>query len=177
MVQLLDDILIINRAEAGKLEFNPNSLDLKKFCRQFIEEIQLSAGSQYSLNFNCNSKDVHAFLDEKLLRSILANLLSNAIKYSPQGGQVKTSLTLDKENITLQISDQGIGIFPEDQKQLFEPFHRGKNVQNISGTGLGLVVTKKCVDLHGGTISLQSEVGKGTKITVILKRYNPIDKT
>ena len=177
MVQLLDDILIINRAEAGKLEFNPNSLDLKKFCRQFIEEIQLSAGSQYSLKFSCNSKDVHAFLDEKLLRSILANLLSNAIKYSPQGGQVKMSLTLDKENITLQISDQGIGIFPEDQKQLFEPFHRGKNVQNISGTGLGLVVTKKCVDLHGGTISLQSEVGKGTKITVILKRYNPIDKT
>lgn len=172
MVQLLDDILIINRAEAGKLEFNPNPLDLKKFCRQFIEEIQLSAGSQYSLIFSCDSKNIHAFLDEKLLRSILSNLLSNAIKYSPQGGKVEVLLSLDEENIILTISDQGIGILPEDQKQLFEPFHRGKNVQNISGTGLGLVVTKKCVNLHGGSISLQSNVGKGTQITVILQRYN-----
>ncbi|MEB3308994.1 MAG: PAS domain S-box protein [Snowella sp.] len=176
MVQLLDDILIINRAEAGKLEFNPHSLDLKQFCRQFIEEMQLSAGSQYSLNFSCHHQNIYAFLDEKLLRSIVSNLLSNAIKYSPQGGQVDIRLRVEKEKIILEISDHGIGISADDQKQLFEPFHRGRNVQNIPGTGLGLVVTKKCVDLQGGTITLHSEVGKGTQITVILKRYHPIDK-
>lgn len=71
-------------------------------------------------------------------------------------------------NATLRIRDYGIGILPEDQKQLFEPFHRGKNVRNIPGTGLGLVVVKKYVDLHGGSITATSEVGVGTTFTVLL---------
>lgn len=176
MVQLLDDILIINRAEAGKLEFNPHPLDVEKFCRQFIEEMQLSAGFQYQLNFICDSEDTDACLDERLLRSILSNLLSNATKYSPQGGQVEISLSLEQETIHFKIADQGIGILPEDQKQLFEPFHRGKNVKNIAGTGLGLVVTKKCVDLHRGHIAIESQLNVGTTIFIILQRYNPMDR-
>lgn len=172
MVHLLDDILIINRAEAGKLEFNPQLLDVEKCCRQFVEEIQLSVTSQVILNFVCEGEDTQACLDEKLLRSILTNLVVNAIKYSPQGGTINIDLRLDNEKIILEISDQGIGIHPEDQKQLFEPFFRGKNVRNIAGTGLGLAVTKKCVDLHGGSISLKSDLGKGTIITVILQRYS-----
>jgi len=171
MVQLLDDILMINRAETGKLEFNPQLLDVEKFCRQFVEEIQLSADSQYPITFISKGDGNQACLDEKLLRSILANLLSNAIKYSQQGGSIKILLKLDLERVILRISDQGIGISPEDQKQLFEPFHRGKNVRNISGTGLGLVFTKKCVDLHGGDINLQSVLEQGTTVTVILPRY------
>ncbi|MEB3193175.1 MAG: PAS domain S-box protein [Snowella sp.] len=176
MVQLLDDILIINRAEAGKLEFNPHPLDVEKFCRQFIEEMQLSAGFQYQLNFTCDSEDTDACLDERLLRSILSNLLSNATKYSPQGGQVEVSLSLEQETIYFKIADQGIGILPEDQKQLFEPFHRGKNVKNIAGTGLGLVVTKKCVDLHRGHIAIESQLNVGTTIFIILQRYNLMDR-
>ncbi|GBF81048.1 PAS domain S-box protein [Aphanothece sacrum] len=172
MVQLLDDILMINRAETGKLEFNPQLLDIEKFCRQFVEEIQLSVDSQYPINFVCESDNNQVCLDEKLLRSILANLLSNAIKYSPQGGEIKVSLKLDLETVILQISDQGIGISSEDQKQLFEPFHRGKNVRNISGTGLGLVFTKKCVDLHGGNIAVKSVLDVGTMVTVTLHRYS-----
>lgn len=168
MVQLLDDILTINRAETGKLEFKPESLDLKEFCRQFIEEMQLSAGQKHTLTFRCEGESTYACLDEKLLRSILANLLSNAIKYSPRGGQVYLSLTFDTESYELQISDRGLGISPDDLKQLFEPFYRGKNVRQIPGTGLGLVVVKKCVDLHGGQISIDSEVGKGTTVTIVL---------
>jgi PAS domain S-box-containing protein len=177
MVQLLDDILIINRAEAGKLEFNPNRLDLEKFFRQFLEEIQLSLSDQYYFSFICNSQDTKAFVDERLMRSILSNLLSNAIKYSPNGGQIEIILSLDSENIIFEVTDQGIGISPEDQRQIFEPFHRGKNVRNIAGTGLGLIVTKKCVDLHDGSILLKSSVNQGTTITICLKRYNQSPKS
>ncbi len=168
MVQLLDDILTINRAETGKLEFNPKSLNLELFCRQFVEEMQLSAGAQHTLRFICRGKKMTACLDEKLLRSILANLLSNAIKYSPSGGQVHCSLDFHSDNVELQIRDRGIGIPADDQKQLFEPFYRGKNVRYIPGTGLGLVVVKKCVDLHGGSIAIASEAGNGTTVTVVL---------
>jgi signal transduction histidine kinase len=109
-------------------------------------------------------------VDEKLLRSILSNLLSNAIKYSPQGGNVRLTLKFQTDTVLIEVQDQGIGIPSEDQKQLFEPFHRGKNVRNISGTGLGLVVVKKCVDLHQGTIRIisEAEAEVGTTCLVVL---------
>ncbi|PZV11602.1 MAG: histidine kinase [Pseudanabaena sp.] len=168
MVQLLDDILTINRAETGKLAFNPKPLALEAYCRHFVEEMQLSAGNQRQLMFTCQGKSQHVCLDEKLLRSMLSNLLSNAIKYSPQGGNISLSLEFQSDNLIIKVQDQGIGILLEDQKQLFEPFHRGKNVKTISGTGLGLVVVKKCVDLHQGSISLNSEVGQGTTCIITI---------
>ena len=166
MVQLLDDILTINRAETGKLAFNPKPLALEAYCRHFVEEMQLSAGNLHQLTFSCQGNSQHVALDEKLLRSMLSNLLSNAIKYSPQGGNISFSLEFQSDNLIIQVQDQGIGILLEDQKQLFEPFHRGKNVKTISGTGLGLVVVKKCVDLHQGNISIRSEVGRGTTCVI-----------
>jgi PAS domain S-box-containing protein len=168
LVQLLDDILTINRAETGKLEFNPQLLDLEKICRQLMEEMQLTANSQHTLNFVCRGGNTAAYVDEKLWRSIVANLLSNAIKYSPTGGQIQCSLTFEEDKIQLQIQDCGLGIPTDDQKQLFEPFYRGENVRHLAGTGLGLVVVKKCVDLHGGSINIASEPGKGTVVTVLL---------
>ncbi|MFM6898726.1 MAG: ATP-binding protein, partial [Microcystis panniformis] len=166
MVQLLDDILTINRAETGKLEFNPQWLDLEKFGRHLVEEMQLSAGSQHTLIFVCQETNTSVYVDEKLLRSILENLLTNAIKYSPTGGQVHCSITFLADAIQLQIRDRGLGISSEDQKQLFEPFYRGKNVRHIAGTGLGLVVVQKCVELHGGTIEIASVAGNGTTVTI-----------
>ena len=168
MVQLLDDILTINRAETGKLEFNPKPLRLEKLCLNCVEEMQLSAGSEHQITFHCPQQGVRVNLDEKLMRSIMANLLSNAIKYSPQGGEVQVLLKFLSDNAQIQIIDQGIGIPPDCLKQLFEPFHRGQNVRRIPGTGLGLVVVKKCVDLHHGEISLTSKIDVGTTVTVTL---------
>ncbi|CAN1209586.1 histidine kinase [Tumidithrix helvetica PCC 7403] len=168
MVQLLDDILTINRAETGKLAFNPKPLNLELYCHYFVEEMRLNTGSQHTLTFTSQGKVVSVCLDEKLLRSILSNLLSNAIKYSPQGGNVQLSLTFQSDRAILEVRDRGIGIPLEDQKQFFEPFYRGKNVRTIPGTGLGLVVVKKCVDLHQGTIHIDSEIGKGTTCVVTL---------
>jgi signal transduction histidine kinase len=107
-------------------------------------------------------------VDKKLLRPILTNLLSNAIKYSPSDSQVDLELSCWDGNLIFQIKDRGIGIPAADRQQLFESFHRGRNVGNIQGTGLGLSVVKKFVDLHGGQINVASEVGVGTTFTVML---------
>ncbi|AKG24635.1 sensor histidine kinase [Calothrix sp. 336/3] len=168
MVQLLDDILTINRAETGKLAFNPKKLDLHLYCGDFVEEMRHSLGTAHTLIFSCQGKPIPVCMDEKLLRSMLSNLLSNAIKYSPTSGVVRVSLDFQPHHVILAVEDYGIGMLPEDQKQLFEPFHRGKNVRTIPGTGLGLVVVKKCVDLHQGTIQVISAVGKGTTCLVTL---------
>lgn len=167
MIQLLDDILMINRAETGKLEFNPKSIDLHQFCQQLIGELQLTA-PQHQICFTASYHPFLACLDEKLLRSILTNLLSNAIKYSPQGGIINLILAQESGEVYLQVQDQGIGILEDDRKRLFEPFQRGKNARKIPGTGLGLVVVKKCVDLHSGSLHLQSEVDRGTTFTIKL---------
>ncbi|MBL1178412.1 MAG: PAS domain S-box protein [Pantanalinema sp. GBBB05] len=168
MVQLLDDILTINRAEAGKLTFNPTVFDLEMLCHQLVEEMQLNASPQHNLTLTCQGVVVPVYLDEKLVTSILTNLLSNAIKYSPQGGAIDLSLAFEVDQVTLKVADQGIGIPQNDHNQLFEPFHRGKNVRTIPGTGLGLVVVKKCIDLHQGSIHITSQVSQGTTCLVTL---------
>ena len=111
-------------------------------------------------------------MDEKLLRHILTNLLSNAVKYSPQGGNVYFNLSSHNGEAIFQIKDEGIGIPPADLKQLFQSFHRAKNVGKIPGTGLGLAIVKQCVDLHAGTIDVSSEVGVGTTFTVKIPLNN-----
>ena len=113
-------------------------------------------------------------MDEKLVRHILSNLLSNAVKYSPAGGQVDLRLRCGRTETTFEVKDAGIGIPKEDQGRLFSTFHRGRNVSNISGTGLGLAIVKKCVDVHGGSISFESEVGRGSTFVVrIPQREGP----
>jgi PAS domain S-box-containing protein len=168
MVQLLDDILTINRAEAGNLVFHPKALCFDQYCHQFVEEMQLSAGNQHRLTFTCQGTPCSIELDEKLMHSVLSNLLSNAIKYSPKGGNVRLALAFQSDAVLLSVEDEGIGIAPEDQRRLVEPFYRGKNVGSIPGTGLGLVVVQKCVDLHQGTMQITSTPGKGTTCLVKL---------
>lgn len=168
MIQLLDDILTINRAETGKLELNPQPIDLEKFCQTLLEELRLNTSSKHQLSFSMTGQCCWVVLDQDLLYSILKNLLLNAIKYSPNEGEINLILSYEREEIVFQITDQGIGIPVDDQKHLFEPFCRGRNVGNIRGTGLGITLVKKCLDLQGGKISLHSEEGTGTTVTVTI---------
>ena len=111
---------------------------------------------------------IHAIADENALHRVLVVLLENAINYTASGGCITVMLYLAGAEVAIQIHDTGIGIPPEDQEMLYEPFRRGMNTANISGTGLGLVVVKKCVELHHGEITVQSQVGVGTTFTVTL---------
>lgn len=169
MTGLLNDVLLINKAEAGKLAFNPAPLNLKAFCHTLIEELQLSDSGQHSINLIIqNSFPEQLPMDEKLLRQIFTNLLSNAIKYSSAGGDIQFELFFQHGEVVFQVKDQGIGIPPEDQQNLFESFYRAKNASNIPGTGLGLSIVKKCVETHNGRIKVDSEVRIGTTVSVTL---------
>lgn len=180
MTQLLEDVLFIGRAENHRLPFTPKPIDLSEFCQNIVEELQLSAGEETCINLThkipLHEADTtplsQACMDEKLLRHILTNLLSNAIKYSPEGGEVDFELACHKSEAIFTIQDSGIGIPPEELPRLFQTFHRCGNVGNIPGTGLGLAMVKRSVDLHGGTIDVESEVAVGTRFTVKLPLHH-----
>ncbi|AVH68995.1 PAS domain S-box protein [Nostoc sp. 'Lobaria pulmonaria (5183) cyanobiont'] len=172
--QLLDDILLINKAEAGKLAFEPTYINLINFCCSLVEEIQLSSpkhtlafSPQYLGNSSTHDRFM-ACIDKKLLRQILSNLLSNAVKYSPDGSNVQIDLLVQDKSAVFLIQDEGIGILPEDQQKLFEPFYRASNVGNMPGTGLGLAIVNNCIDLHRGRITFASQVRVGTTFRVEL---------
>lgn len=180
MTKLLNDVLIIGRAEAGKLTFEPALLDLESFCHNLVEELQVNDTHQHTINFTCireleKSANIEPsgernllYMDETLLRQILENLLSNAIKYSPKDSIIEFALEYSSTQAVFQVRDQGIGIPLKDQPLLFESFHRATNVGTIAGTGLGLAIVKKCVDVHKGQVAVESEIGVGTTFTVTL---------
>ncbi|WP_353929572.1 PAS domain S-box protein [Okeanomitos corallinicola TIOX110] len=166
MTEMLDDILVSGKAEAGKLEYRPISLDLVQYCHQLVEEVKLNVKNQHFISFSSEDKSICCYMDDKLLGHIFTNLLSNAIKYSADNTLVKFTLVCHDKQAIFEIEDQGIGIPEEDLPHLFESFYRARNVGNILGTGLGLAIVKKCVDIYQGEIYVTSNLGLGTKFTV-----------
>ena len=174
MTNMLDDVLLIGKADAGRVEFHPRLLDVRSLAESVVEEIARPLDGHCRLQLAAEGESDPRLMDEKLVRHILSNLLSNAVKYSPAGGQVDLRLRCGRTETTFEVKDAGIGIPKEDQGRLFSTFHRGRNVSNISGTGLGLAIVKKCVDVHGGSISFESEVGRGSTFVVrIPQREGP----
>jgi signal transduction histidine kinase len=169
MTQQIIDILTLTRAEVGKLEFIPEIIELDRFCQQIVDEFQTTATQK--INFVSDSQNIKAYLDKKLMRSMITNLLSNAIKYSPENSTIDVSLFCHSVIVSLQVSDRGIGIPANDLPRLYEAFYRASNAKEISGTGLGLALVKTCVDLHRGSIQIESTLNEGTTIRVNL----PID--
>jgi signal transduction histidine kinase len=121
-----------------------------------------------TISITSRHRHLIAALDEKLLRSILTNVLSNSIRYSREQSPIHLRLSKRSGQVIFQISDRGIGIPSEDLPHLFEPFHRGKNVSNISGTGLGLNIVKRFVELHNGQAKVDSKLNIGTTFTITL---------
>ncbi len=169
MAQLLDEASFIGKADAGKVHCELDEINLETFCHQLISEAHLTISEKH-LNVIYESSGAYntGLWDETLLRHILGNLLNNAIKYSHKDGDIRFELFSDIHQVTFKIQDSGIGIPHEDLPKLFHPFHRAENVGAIPGTGLGLSIVKKCVDAHGGKISVSSQVDIGTTFTVVL---------
>ncbi|MDY6901947.1 MAG: ATP-binding protein [Cyanobacteriota bacterium] len=169
MSLLLDEASFIGKADSGKLNCDLIGIDLIGFCNAIVKEIRLTATkNNINIVFNVKGNSNEFLGDEKLLHHILTNLLGNAVKYSPSNSQVIFDLDFQELSVILRIQDSGIGIPEQEQKHLFEPFHRASNVGKIAGTGLGLAIVKKCVDAHGGEITLQSQEGVGSTFTVTL---------
>lgn len=169
MNQLMEDVLFMGRAEAGRLTCTPVPLQLDQFCRDIIEEFSATEEETHHIVLTCQGRCTNVSLDEKLLRYSLTNLLANAIKYSPPGSTIEFDLVCnpDEQLVIFHIRDQGIGIPAAEQGRLFESFYRASNVGSVQGTGLGLAIVKKCMDAHGGQIHVSSQTGAGTTFTLM----------
>jgi signal transduction histidine kinase len=121
--------------------------------------------------------DTRVYLDLSLLRNVLINLLSNAIKFSPENAIINVGSEVDEKTIIISVKDNGLGIPEDDKKHLFERFFRANNVTNIQGTGLGLHIVSKYVELMNGTIAVDSELEKGTTFTIQFNyEQDPVDR-
>lgn len=167
LMQMLDDMLVVSQMETGKLDCKLEPLDVGAFLQDVVNEFQAIHHETHLILFENRFPSV-LMADPRLLRQITANLISNAIKYSPHGSEVRIILDRNNNDCILTIRDQGIGIPQADQDNLFETFKRGSNVGSVNGTGLGLAIVKQAVELHGGTIQLESHVGKGTRVMVTI---------
>ncbi|MBC7604355.1 MAG: PAS domain S-box protein [Ramlibacter sp.] len=169
MSRMMDRVLLLGKADAGMLEFEPQRMQLKPLCKKLVDDAHAQQPNDQSEVVLQVSDDVgEGSYDEKLLRHIFSNLLSNALKYSPGGGGVKFGVWKEAQETVFEVADHGIGIPPDELPHLFESFHRASNVGAIQGTGLGLAIVKNAVEMHGGTIAVASTVGEGTVFTVRL---------
>jgi PAS domain S-box-containing protein len=168
MAGMMEEVLVLSRLDVGKLNFQPAALDLNAFCRRVLDEVLSATNRRCQIELCLNSVLPEAEADERLLAHIFTNLLSNAVKYSEPGAMVRFAVERDGPDAVCTVYDQGIGISEEDQQHLFTAFHRGSNVGARPGTGLGPLLVKRCADLHGGKVQLNSKIGGGTTVTVRL---------
>ena len=172
MNDLIDDVLLLAKFDAGVLACQPAALDLAACCRRAISEIESASMREGAIRFNATGINGDATADEGLLFHILTNLLGNAVKYSPPGKPLELSVSRQGVEAEFVVRDNGCGIPKSDVPRLFTAFYRGSNVSQTSGSGLGLVITKRCVDLHGGQIRCESTEGVGTTFKVTLPLFD-----
>jgi len=167
---LVSDLLDAARIQQGRLELHPTPVDLADMARSVVDRFEIASErtSRHRLTLDV-SGPVEGVWDPSGIDQILTNLVSNALKYSPDGGTVRVQIEREGEDAVLSVSDSGIGIEPDQQADLFKPFARSLTLRHgISGTGLGLYISRRVVEQHGGTIALDSIPGIGTTITVTL---------
>jgi len=171
LLSLINDVLDITKYDAGHLELNEEVFDLAGVidaCIKLIEPQAAKAKISLHTNFTCGAPLL--FADERRLRQIMLNLLSNAIKFTPEGGRVCVALGRQENHLILSVIDTGIGIEQGDIEKAFSRFGQidSSLSRKYDGTGLGLPLSKNLVELHGGTLEMTSEVGRGTMVTVRL---------
>ena len=177
MADLMEDVLLLGRVESGRMGYHPHTFDLHDFCRRIIDEILSATNRRCPIEFLEKGIDAPARGDETLLRHILHNLLANGVKYSSPGQPMLLMVERAGDEAVFSVCDQGIGISAEDQKFVFEAFYRGKNIGDRPGSGLGLVVVKRCVEFHAGSILLHSLPGEGTTVTVRVPLFRTAGQT
>lgn len=162
LTQILNDFLSLGKLEEGKVDINIETIELDGFLSEIKEEVYSFLKEGQTINIARHNGLHHVQSDTRILRNILFNLISNASKYSDPGKSITLACEPADKKVLFHVIDEGIGIPKEDQKHLFDRFFRASNAGNIQGTGLGLNIVKRYVELLGGEISFTSDYGKGS---------------
>lgn len=170
LTDILNDFLSLDKLEAGVIQSHPEKVNINETILDLIETVKGIIKNGQNFVFENALKNNFVNLDTRIFRNLMINLMSNAIKYSNEGSQIFVRLKQHQNFIIIEVEDQGIGIPYEDQNNIFERFYRANNIGNIQGTGLGLNIAKKYVEIMGGNITFESVPDKGT--TFILQIPN-----
>lgn len=168
LTSVLNDILSLSKLEEGRIALNPEFIPFDEFCKDIVGDLSLHLKPGQQINHQAVGGEEIVHMDKKSLRHIIVNLLSNAIKYSNENKPIDCETKIEDGKLMIKIRDYGIGIPKEDHKHLFTRFFRAHNVENIKGTGLGLNIVRRYVQLLNGEITFESEEGKGTEFLVTI---------
>lgn len=170
LIEILDSFLSLSKLEEGKVPYAPAIFDLKKFAIELTEELRSITKEGQQILYVHHGEETEIEEDKQIIHTILINLLSNAVKYSPEDKNIYFDTYISQEKITLVVRDEGMGIPESEQKHLFERFFRAKNAINIQGTGLGLNIIKRYIEMLGGEIAFSSATNAGTTFTITLPK-------
>lgn len=170
--ELLEDFLSLGKLDEGKVSISTVQFSVPEFIDDIVDEVKVQLKKDQKIDYSCSGPAVFN-TDKRMLKNILLNLLSNGIKFSGEGKVIALETYHEHDHLKIIIKDQGIGIPEEDQQHLFTTFFRAANASNIQGTGLGLTIIKRYVNLLHGEIGLQSVLEEGTTITVKLPSLRP----
>jgi signal transduction histidine kinase len=168
LTEMMEDINFIVQASFEELSVKAEPVNLKQLCETIVGEMQSSDAVFHRIELVCAEEIPALTLDLRRIKYVIMNVLSNAMKYSENDTIVTLAVEQQGDQVVITVEDEGIGISADERARIFEPFYRGHNVGVIRGTGIGLSIVKEIVDQHNGTISLDSELGKGTKVTISL---------
>jgi signal transduction histidine kinase len=171
LLALINDLLDISRIEAGRIGLHRTALDLARVVRGVVSSFRpLIDTKGQALTVEVGDALPAVWGDQDRVTQILTNLVSNAHKYTPAGGRITIAAQPENEFVRVDIRDTGIGLSPEEQTQLFTKFFRGRNraSEGVGGTGLGLVITRALVELHGGRMTVSSAPGRGSTFSFTL---------
>ena len=172
LLSIINDILDLARAELGKLQLNEHQFDVVEALEVCVRMCRIRAETgKVALIFFGGQSEIHAFADERMMQQIIVNLLANAIKFTPEGGTVRLDVSADAETgIVFSVADTGIGIAPENIDRVLRPFEQVETSysRRRAGSGLGLPYARRLTELHGGKLTIQSQIDRGTTVTVTI---------
>ena len=182
LLSLINDVLDLSKVEAGKMQLYPEELDIGLEVEEIVESVKVMAAQKgIVIDDSLGEDPIDMYADRRSMRQVVLNLMSNAIKFTPQSGTIQVTLTEGEGHVVLKVTDNGIGIPPSDLQKVFEPFEqvRSNYLANEGGTGLGLSLVRRLVELHGGTVEISSKPADGTTVTVKLplNHLNPSETT
>lgn len=170
VTNILDHLSVIETDANNTITLKPVSVDISEFLEAIINENKMLFNTEVNIHKSFNLQEREHYIDKNLIRYIIGNILNNAIKFTQQSNEIFFSVDDNSQNLIFIITDFGIGIPSGEQTYIFEPFYRASNTENIKGTGFGLSIVKRMIDLYNGKIFIKSQINKGTSITIILPK-------